>query len=179
MSQAWRPGHEAGSAFILAVLDAARELIGRRGFGLSSLLDRQEAALVTAVTMLDGAVSQLTPRPTWRTTTWAEVVELGTGTRVRLGGQEAVVNSADIQTWHVDPRSSEYRPRSLEYRVVSTWLSGRDQLYGFPPEGPVEVLDVEWPPEEESLASWVAAAGAVLEFQAMHELKRTLGAEEL
>jgi hypothetical protein len=173
MTSQWRPGQEAGSALILAVLEAARVM--SRELEANPYSPPIVGHLITASRMLDGAIAQLMPRPTWRATTWGMVAALGAGTRVRLGGHEAVVASAELQQWHVDPRSDQYRPRPLEHRVVAVRLGGGEKLYTMPPDGAVEVLDVEW--SEESLAEWVAAAGAVLECQAVEELKRTLGAE--
>lgn len=174
--QSWRPGHEAGSALILAVIEAARTIAARPAVDLANLVGAQ-VELVTAVRMLDGAVKQLLPRPAWCEGTWVDVARLGEGTRVRLGGHEAVVFSAALQAWHVDPRSSEYRPQPLEHQVVAVRLGEGQKLYRFPPSGPVEILDVEWP--EEDLGSWVAAAGAVLEAQALYDLKHKMGAVEL
>lgn len=179
MSRDWKPQHEAGAALILAVLDAARRIANTPGHAFAAIFGSPEAELSAAVQMLDGAVEQLKPRPAWRMATWARVAGLGAGTRVRLGGAEAVVESAVIQSWHVDPRSNEYRPQPMEHQVVFTKLVGREGGYRFPTGGQVEIADVEYPDPEESLAQWLAAAGAVLEFQAMQALRDSLGAEEL
>jgi hypothetical protein len=169
----WTPDHEAGSALILAVLDAALNIRKAMIDDPYSPPDLME--LRVATDLLDGALAQLLPRQVWRPSTWGEVAKLGTGTRVRLGTVEAVVETASVSHWHVDPQSSEYRPRPLEHDTVTTRLVGRDQLYQFPPTGPVEVLDVEWP--EVDLAGWTAAAGACLEVRALEVLKRELGAQ--
>lgn len=174
----WKPAQEAGAALILRVIEAARAVVSKPGYGLATLYDQDGAALGTAVAMLGAAMEQLAPRPAWRAVTWEQVARsFGAGTRVRLSGAEAVVESAALQTWHADPRSSEYRPQPLSHQVCAVRLVGRGQLYNMPPDGAVEILDVEWP--EADLASWVAAAGAVLECQAMETLKRSMGAEEV
>jgi hypothetical protein len=175
MSRDWTPGQEAGAALILSLIDAARAYAAESGAGLATMFNGPASELVTTSRMLDGVISTyLTPRQIWRAGTW---VDVSTGDRVRLGGHEAVVASAVVQDWHVDPRGSTYRPVPLEHRVVAVRLGGGEKLYTMPPDGPVEILDVEFP--EESLAGWVAAAGACLEVRAVEELKRGLGAKEM
>jgi hypothetical protein len=174
----WKPAQEAGAALILRVIEAARAVVSKPGYGLATLYDQDGAALGTAVAMLGAAMEQLAPRPAWRVVTWKDIAgSAASGTRVRLGTAEAVVESAALQTWHADPRSSEFRPQPLEHQVCAVRLAGRGQLYSMPPTGAVEILDVEWP--EADMAGWVSAAGAVLECQAMENLKRSLGAEEV
>lgn len=180
MTQEWKPQQEAGVALILGLIEAARVIAARPGVGLGNMFRPEEAELVTHSQMLDGAIAQLvTPRPAWRAGTWEEVATLGqyeTGTQVRLGAVEAVVESAVIQDWHMDPQSNPRYPRPMAHRVVYIRLEGREKPYSMPPDGAVEILDVVYP--ESTLASWLAAAGAVLECQAMEALKDQLGAEE-
>jgi hypothetical protein len=86
------------------------------------------------------------PATQWRAGTWRDVAELFTDQdihvmpTVRLGGQEAAVESAVLQRWHVDPDSNRYRPIPLEHEVVRVVLSGRggSLAYNMPPTGPVE-----------------------------------------
>lgn len=161
-------------ALILKVVNTARELVNVPAYGMTTIFGGLNAELLTAVRMLDGALKQLAPAPTWRAGTWAEVTE---GDRVRLGGQEAVVASAVVQDWHMRSGGDKWwEDRPEEHRVVFVKLVDRG-AYSFPPSGQVEILDVAWPKED--LASWVACAAAVLEHQAMESLKRDLGAKEL
>jgi len=59
--------------------------------------------------------------PIWVPATWADV---RTGDDVRLPGTEnyAHVHRAVHLHWHVDPRSSEYRPKPLEWSGVAVTL---------------------------------------------------------
>jgi hypothetical protein len=62
--------------------------------------------------------------------------------RVRLNGVEATLVSAVLQDWHVDPRSSEYRPIPLDHNVVAVKLivgDAEEKMYRMPPSGQVEV----------------------------------------
>jgi hypothetical protein len=57
----------------------------------------------------------------WVTRTWRDV---RSGDAVRMPGREeqAFVRSAQLQPWHVDPRSSEYSPTPLRYEVMRVAL---------------------------------------------------------
>jgi hypothetical protein len=87
------------------------------------------------------------PAERWRQATWGEVAEewdrreranAGAYVRVRLGETEAMVTSAVVQRWHVDPRSPDRYPRPLEHDVVAVHLAERgDTLFKYPPHGVV------------------------------------------
>jgi hypothetical protein len=87
------------------------------------------------------------PAERWRQATWREVAEewdrreranAGAYVRVRLGETEAMVTSAVVQRWHVDPRSPDRYPRPLEHDVVAVHLAERgDTLFKYPPHGVV------------------------------------------
>ena len=62
--------------------------------------------------------------------------------RIRLKGVEADLLSAVVEGWHVDPRSSEYRPIRLEHDVVAVRIrigEAEEKTYRMPPSGQVEV----------------------------------------
>lgn len=61
--------------------------------------------------------------------------------RIRLKGVEADLLSAVVEGWHVDPRSSEYRPIALEHDVVVVRIrvGTEEKVYRMPPSGQVEV----------------------------------------
>lgn len=85
------------------------------------------------------------PAGGWRQRTWADVRE---NDRVSLGGVEAVVLSAHIQRWHVDPRSDKYNPRPLEHDIVMVRLQvvGQEpRVYSMPPSGPIMILEGQNP----------------------------------
>lgn len=126
--------------------------------GIAALLHLVEAAReVTAgetvdyagqdVTKLRGWVRHLeehlkaivpdVPEVGWEPRRWRELIQ---GDTVSLGGVEAVVESASYQEWHVDPRSSDFRPVPMDHAVVALRLVGRDPLYRMPPEDEVETL---------------------------------------
>jgi hypothetical protein len=60
--------------------------------------------------------------PQWHERTW---VDVRTGDTVKLPGTEntAYVRHAVHQGWHVDPRSSEYRPVAMEWSCVHVELT--------------------------------------------------------
>lgn len=62
----------------------------------------------------------------WRNRTWLDV---RTGDTVKLPGTEntAYVRHAVHQRWHVDPRSSEYRPVAMEWTAVHVELTAGQQ----------------------------------------------------
>jgi hypothetical protein len=64
--------------------------------------------------------------PAWHERTW---VDVRTGDTVRLPGTEniAYVRHAVHQGWHVDPRSSEYRPVAMEWTAVHVELTAGQQ----------------------------------------------------
>src|ERR1044072_138718 len=80
----------------------------------------------------------------WVERTWADV---RTGDRVRMPGTDATahVQSAMHQRWHVDPRSSEYRPEGLEWSAVRVTLAfaftnaTNVSSYDMDPAQPVEI----------------------------------------
>jgi hypothetical protein len=123
-----------GCAVILHLIEAARDF--RRHFPLS------EAArtLHHWVEELDRFIEQAAPADEpvgWEPRRWRELM---TGDTVSLGGVEAVVESAMVQQWHVDPNSNEYRPQPLEHEIVALRLKDREPLYRMPPDGEVETL---------------------------------------
>lgn len=85
------------------------------------------------------------PADRWDTMTWEALAtwpEPWDGpVRVRLNGVEASLLSAIVEGWHVDPRSSEYRPVPLEHQVVAVKLivGQEEKVYRMPPSGQVEV----------------------------------------
>jgi hypothetical protein len=91
------------------------------------------------------------PVESWVASTWRAVADLfgspvaPAEIRVRIKDKrgdyhEGVVEYAAVQAWHVDPRSSDYRPVPLEHEVVAVRLSGRPAPLSMPPSGPVELL---------------------------------------
>ena len=164
----------AAAAAILKLIDAARAVVSTPGYGLANLMDEKGHALETAVAELDIFMKELEPEHVWRPSTWAEVATYGPGTRVRLGGVEAVVESIAALGWHVDPNSPARSPRPLDHTMVPTKLVGRADVYQFPGQNAVEVQDVAWP--EVTLADWVAAAGHAQEVHALELLKAAFSA---
>jgi hypothetical protein len=73
----------------------------------------------------------------WIGTVWKFV---RTGDRVRLGTQEAEVETESTSTWHVDPNSNKYNPLPMEHDRTAVRLVGREGLLSMDSEGPVEVL---------------------------------------
>lgn len=127
-----------GTAVLLHLIEAARAWALESG----SPDDRRQAGVTLAgwVGTLERYVDQVVPPVppvSWEPRRWRELVA---GDRVSLGGVEAEVESAAVQDWHVDPRSSEYRPEPLEHSVVALRLVGRDMLYRMPPDGEVETF---------------------------------------
>lgn len=83
----------------------------------------------------------------WVERTWADV---RIGDRVRLPKSDAppaLVTSCMHQRWHVDPRSSEYRPEALEWSAVHVTLTPMGETddgssrgpYDMDPAKPVEI----------------------------------------
>lgn len=165
----------AGAAALLELMDSARKLRDSWD-GIDRAAGVDPSDLVDIVDRLDILLAELKPEPShiWVPSTWAKVAEYGPGTRVRLGGVEAVVELATVSTWHVDPRSPARAPRALETTLVKVKLVGRDQSYDFPPGNAVEVQDVNWPTVSES--DWAAAAMAAQEARAIRLLAEAFGA---
>jgi hypothetical protein len=92
------------------------------------------------------------PAESWTQVTWTDVAQRtpeNPGPRderplVSLAGVEAVVLSAVLQRWHVDPRSPDRYPRALEHDVVRVRLQvdgqTEEKFYSMPPTGPVMLL---------------------------------------
>lgn len=125
-----------GTAVILHLIEACREVAA------SETVDHagQDVTRIRAwVRELEEKLTrELGPATVgWEPRRWRELVQ---GDTVSLGGVEAVVESAVTNHWHVDPRSSEYRPQPLEHSVTALRLAGRDQTYQMPPDGEVETL---------------------------------------
>lgn len=133
-----------GAAVILHVIEAARAWNAECGLqgpkrarpdldvenSLAEWVDRLEA-------WLEREAPAASVSAGWEARTWGELVE---GDTVSVGGVEAVVESAQVQVWHVDPRSSEYRPQPMEHSVTKVRLAGREPLYSMPTGGEVETL---------------------------------------
>lgn len=158
----------AAIAALLELMRAAREW-HRAGVRWEHDVEHR---LDDAVERLEVFLLELEPKHVWRPGTWAEV--RGSGTRVRLGGVEATVESAVMGSWHVDPLSPSRSPRPLEHSTVRVRLIGRDQTYTFPPGNAVEILDVSWPLA--SQADWAAAAMAAQQEQAVQILTEAFSA---
>lgn len=82
-------------------------------------------------------IAQVDPVLVWVERTW---VDVRTGDQVRMPGTDvtAHVQNAMLQRWHVDPRSSEYRPEALEWSAVRVLLDG-GKAYDMDPAKPVEI----------------------------------------
>jgi hypothetical protein len=167
----------AGAAALLELMDAAQAWAAKAS-GLGTIFDPEAARVVELAERLEILTAELKPEPShvWVPSTWAEVATYGPGTRVRLGGVEALVESAVSTTWHVDPRSPSRAPRPLETTLVNVKLAGRDQTYQFPPGNSVEVQDVNWPTVHQH--EWAAAALAAQEERALRLLKEAFGRVE-
>lgn len=167
----------AGCAALLELMDAARKLAEDTHYG--AIPPTSIGGLIEVVERLDILLAELKPEPAhvWRDSTWAEVAKFGPGTRVRLGGVEAVVDMATSTTWHVDPNSPAKYPRPLERTLVKVKLVGRVQTYDFPPGNVVEVQDVNWPTVTD--ADWAAAAMAAQGERAIRVLAEALGARPM
>lgn len=74
--------------------------------------------------------------PAWTPATWGVVLA---GDRVRLGTQEADVESAVAQTWHAD-NADPYRPKPWEHTVMRVRLTHLAESLSFPAGDPVEIL---------------------------------------
>lgn len=166
----------AGCAALLELMDAARDWYQKCGpMGPAGVDGMPLGRLAEVVERLDILTAELQPEPRhiWEPSTWAKVAEYGIGTRVRLGGVEAVVETISSLTWHVDPRSPSRAPRPLESTLVNVKLVGRDQVYQFPPGNTVEVQDVNWPTVHQH--EWAAAAMAAQEERTLRLLKEAFG----
>lgn len=166
-----------GCAALLELMDAARDWAGKVS-GLGTMFDPEAARLVNIVEKLEILLAELRPEPAhvWVPSTWKDVHRHGPGTRVRLGGVEAVVDVISAGTWHVDPRSPSRNPRPLERTLITVKLMGREQTYDFPAGNAVEVQDVKWPTVTE--ADWAAAAMAAQEERAVRLLTEAFGRVE-
>lgn len=71
----------------------------------------------------------------WIERTW---IDVRPGDRVRMKGVEAVVDAAMHRTWRIHP-ASRYQAIPLEHGDVSVRLVGRDKLFIFKPDLPVEI----------------------------------------
>lgn len=123
-----------GTAVILHLIEAARVVTKDHQ---SEIDPRDFRRLARWCDELEGWLERITPPVGWEPRTWKE---LEPGDTVSVGGVEAVVESAMYQSWHVNPKSNEYRPTALEHDVVKLKLEGRPKLYDMPPDGEVEVL---------------------------------------
>lgn len=128
-----------GVAALLHLVEAIRDMRGNlsdEGFALTAEAEHW-------VRELDAWIEREQPEPepmTWHPRRWREVLA---GDRVSVGGVEAeVVLAGPLQSWHVDPRSSEYRPAPLEHEVYPVTLrwDGQEKRYSMPPDGEVECL---------------------------------------
>lgn len=127
-----------GAAVILHLIEAARAW--RRGAFVTSDEDPDLVSVADWVDQLEAWVENCVPDVApvgWEARTWGELVE---GDTVSVGGQEAEVEWTQVQGWHVDPRSSEYRPQGMERSVTQVRLKGRDRVYPMPSGGEVETL---------------------------------------
>lgn len=170
----------AGCAALLELMDAARDWHRSCGpYGPEGTDGTPLGRVSDIVERLDILLAELKPEPAhvWRESTWAEVAKFGPGTRVRLGGVEAVVDMATSTTWHVDPNSPARSPRPLERTLVKVKLVGRVQTYDFPPGNVVEVQDVNWPTVTD--ADWAAAAMAAQGERAIRVLAEAFGARPM
>lgn len=76
----------------------------------------------------------------WYPRTW---VDVRAGDQVRLPDSDvtATIATAVHLHWHVDPRSSEYEPRPLEWSGVQVRFEGEDQpLRTMDPAKPIDIL---------------------------------------
>lgn len=100
----------------------------------------------------------------WIERTWNDVRP---GDRVRMKGVEAVVDAVMRRTWHVHP-SSRYQVTPFEHDDVSVRLAGREKLFIFKPDLPVEIQLTRH--EIEFLDAWGWDTRLVLITQRMKEL---------
>lgn len=168
-----------GCAALLELMDAARDWHRACGpYGPEGVDGTPLGRVADIVERLDILLAELRPEPAhvWKPSTWAEVHRFGPGTRVRLGGVEAVVDVISASTWHVDPRSPSRNPRPLKRPLITVKLVDREQTYDFPAGNAVEVQDVNWPTVTEG--DWAAAAMAAQEERAVRILVETFGRTE-
>lgn len=128
-----------GVSVLLHLVEAVRAW-DRKQSGLGTMFDQEAGTVRAWLRELEEHLEEVVPKVPpvgWEPRRWEELVA---GDTVSLGGQEAVVASAMLQEWHVDPASSEYRPQPLEHSYVALRLEGRDPLYRMPPTGEVETL---------------------------------------
>lgn len=163
-----------GCAALLELMDAAREWHHADPRWQRDVENRLDAV----VEKLEILLAELRPEPAhvWKPSTWKDVHRFGPGTRVRLGGVEAVVDVISAGAWHVDPRSPSRNPRPLERTLITVKLVGREQTYDLPAGNAVEVQDVNWPTVTE--ADWAAAAMAAQEERAVRLLTEAFGRVE-
>lgn len=135
-----------GTAIVLHLIEAARDW--RTGAFVTSDEGPELGTLARWVDALEERYAREQPAPEpvgWEPRRWREVVD---GDRVTMGGVEALVIGAPVtHHWHVDPKSSEYRPAPLEHaarnvRLRWTGPDGAEQekVYPMPPGGEVECL---------------------------------------
>jgi hypothetical protein len=127
-----------GTAEVLHLIEACRRL--------RKLAPLSEAArdIHHWVDALEARYTREQPEPEpvgWHPRRWRELVA---GDRVEMNGVEALVEGTVTNNWHVDPRSSEYRPEPLEHSVTVVRLTWGDppatKAYNMPPDGEVETL---------------------------------------
>lgn len=79
----------------------------------------------------------------WVERTWRDV-RAGDTVRPPASDSHAVVDSSQLQSWHVDPRGSTYSPVPLEHDVMCVYLKpfgqGEPKRYDMNPDAPVEIL---------------------------------------
>lgn len=164
----------AGCAALLELMDAARAWAANTS-ALAMTFDHRGARLVEVAERMDALLAELKPEPAhfWVPSTWGAVARCGPGTRVRLGGVEAVVETITSATWHVDPRSPARAPRALETTLVRVKLVGREQSYDFPTNNVVEFQDVV--PASVTEQDWAADAMKAQEERAVRLLSEAFG----
>lgn len=132
-----------GTAIVLHLIEAARAWAPyheARAVVLGEGMEEADAVMFRWVQELEERYAREQPKAEpvgWEPRTWGELVA---GDRVTMGGVEAEVVS--IRRWHVDPRSSEYRPVPLESVEVRLKWGTPPQVKGYPmpAAGEVETL---------------------------------------
>lgn len=114
-----------GTAIVLHLIEAARAVVRRPGYGLSHLFDAEGRDLQRWVAELEIRYAREQPALApagWQPRTWSEVIA---GDRVSLGGVEAEVVVSGNQRWHVQPDPNDPTGRD----VRREWHEGPDEDY--------------------------------------------------
>lgn len=103
--------------------------------------------------------------PTWVSRTWTDV-RVGDHVRLGIAGPSAYVIACTHLDWHIDPRSSEYRPVGLEWQAVNVTFSTDPTpatIHVVDPNKPVEIELSPAEVEAIELIGWSNRVGMIVQ----------------